>query len=216
MNTRCGRIWCLRCRRYSAAIQRPPPGDRGARRAHTVLARWRFVSRGSVGRPGCATARGAPPGSPVGYRWKSPRRAPAGAYSRHRASSRRRAAGALSFRAPGRGAARALSEGAEGVWVGTRLVASQEAYAAQEYKRRLVESTDGDTVIQRIFGPEWPGQPQRVLRNRVVAEWAGREGQIPSPPPPPATIGTTLLFDQQYVMPRFSARCRAHPRRPLN
>jgi NAD(P)H-dependent flavin oxidoreductase YrpB (nitropropane dioxygenase family) len=107
--------------------------------------------------------------------------------------------------ADGRGAARALAAGAEGVWVGTRLVASREAYAAAEYKRRLVQATDGDTVIQRIFGPEWPGQPQRVLRNRVVAEWAGREAQIPNPPPPPAQIGTTSLFGQTYPMPKFSA-----------
>jgi NAD(P)H-dependent flavin oxidoreductase YrpB (nitropropane dioxygenase family) len=109
-------------------------------------------------------------------------------------------AGAISN---GEGAARAFQQGAEGVWVGTRLVASREAFAAQEYKQRLVDATAGDSVIQTIFGPEWPGQPQRVLRNRVVAQWAGR--QLPVPPPPPATIGSTQLLGQTYVMPKFSA-----------
>jgi NAD(P)H-dependent flavin oxidoreductase YrpB (nitropropane dioxygenase family) len=107
--------------------------------------------------------------------------------------------------ADGQTAARAFEQGAEGVWVGTRLVASREAFAAAEYKQRLVDAIPGDTAVQRIFGPEWPGVPQRALRNRVVAQWSGREDEIPSPPPPPATIGTTVLFGQTYVMPKFSA-----------
>jgi len=60
-----------------------------------------------------------------------------------------------------------------------------------------------------MFGPEYPDRPYRVLRNRVVNEWAGREDQIPNPPPPPATIGNTVLFPltlpQPYTMPKFSA-----------
>ena len=104
---------------------------------------------------------------------------------------------------------RALAHGADGVWVGTRLVASTEAYAHQEYKRRIVSATGASTVITTMFGPEYPDRPYRVLRNRVVNEWAGRESQIPNPPPPPATIGTTVLFPltfpQPYTMPKFSA-----------
>jgi enoyl-[acyl-carrier protein] reductase II len=104
---------------------------------------------------------------------------------------------------------RALAHGAEGVWVGTRLVASMEAYAHQEYKRRIVSATGAATVTTTMFGPEYPDRPYRVLRNRVVNEWAGREAQIPNPPPPPATIGSTVLFPltfpQPYTMPKFSA-----------
>ncbi|WP_437807268.1 NAD(P)H-dependent flavin oxidoreductase [Sorangium sp. So ce1078] len=111
--------------------------------------------------------------------------------------------------ADGAGVVKALWYGADGVVVGTRLVASTEAYAHPDYKARLVAAGAGATAIQTFFGPEWPGQRQRVLRNRVVRRWAGRESLIPSPPPAPATIGTTVLFpgvlDVPYEMPKFSA-----------
>jgi enoyl-[acyl-carrier protein] reductase II len=111
--------------------------------------------------------------------------------------------------ADGATAARALSQGADGVWVGTRMVASVEAYAHPGYKQRLVEGGEDDSRFTTLFGPEWSGQRQRVLRNRVVHEWAGREERRSTPPLPPATIGTTVLFpgvaNVPYVMPKFSA-----------
>ena len=111
--------------------------------------------------------------------------------------------------ADGASVVRALAHGADGVWVGTRLVASTEAYAHEEYKRRILEATGSSSVITTMFGPEYPDRPYRVLRNRVVNEWAGCEDQIPNPPPPPATIGNTVLFPftfpQPYTMPKFSA-----------
>ncbi|XYH93908.1 nitronate monooxygenase [Sorangium sp. So ce1128] len=111
--------------------------------------------------------------------------------------------------ADGASVVKALWYGADGVVVGTRLVASTEAYAHPDYKARVVQAGDNSTAVQTFFGPEWPNQRQRVLRNRVVRRWAGNETTIPSPPPPPATIGTTVLFpgvlDVPYVMPKFSA-----------
>jgi NAD(P)H-dependent flavin oxidoreductase YrpB (nitropropane dioxygenase family) len=111
--------------------------------------------------------------------------------------------------ATGADVVQALAHGAEGVWVGTRLVASEEAYAHAEYKRRLTQARKQGTVITTMFGPELPDRPYRVLRNRVVNQWAGREDQIPDPPLPPAEIGQTVLFPQTfrvpYTMPKFSA-----------
>jgi NAD(P)H-dependent flavin oxidoreductase YrpB (nitropropane dioxygenase family) len=137
--------------------------------------------------------------------------------------------------ADGQGVFRALAGGAQGVWVGTRLVASTEAHAHAQYKARLVAAEDNATVTTTMFGPEYPGRPYRVLRNRVVNEFAGLEraprptsrssapqggmskvaephllmDTIPDPPPPPAVIGKTLLFPltfrQPYEMPKFSA-----------
>lgn len=113
--------------------------------------------------------------------------------------------------ADGQAAAAALAHGADGVWVGTRLVASMEANAHDEYKRRIVKSSGRSTAHTTLFGPEWPGQRIHVLRNRVVTEWAGREDQIPHPPPPPAVIGHTTLMPNSapggipYDMPKFSA-----------
>jgi enoyl-[acyl-carrier protein] reductase II len=103
----------------------------------------------------------------------------------------------------------ALAAGADGVWVGSRLVASQEAYAHAEYKARLVDAGQASTVTTTMFGPEYPDRPYRVLRNRIVDEFAGRESSIPNPPPPPLVIGTTVLSPrtqrQAYTMPKFSA-----------
>jgi NAD(P)H-dependent flavin oxidoreductase YrpB (nitropropane dioxygenase family) len=111
--------------------------------------------------------------------------------------------------ADGQAVVDALALGAEGVWVGTRLVASTEAHAHEEYKRRIVKAAGNSTATTTMFGPEYPNRPYRVLRNRVVKEFAGREAEIPSPPPPPEVIGTTLLFPltlrQPFTMTKFSA-----------
>lgn len=107
--------------------------------------------------------------------------------------------------ADGRGVAAALALGAEGVWVGTRLVASDEAYAHEEYKRRVVAARESDITRTRIFGPEWPDAPMRVIRNRVVLDWEGNDSKTPPQPDPPVSIGTTMLGGREYRMPKFAA-----------
>jgi enoyl-[acyl-carrier protein] reductase II len=107
--------------------------------------------------------------------------------------------------ADGRGVAAALALGAEAVCVGTRLVASREAFAHEEYKRRVVAATVDDITRTSLFGPEWPDQPMKVIRNRVVREWAGQDNKTPPPPESPTPIGETVLFGDKYPMPKFSA-----------
>jgi NAD(P)H-dependent flavin oxidoreductase YrpB (nitropropane dioxygenase family) len=81
----------------------------------------------------------------------------------------------------GRQVAAALCLGADGVWVGTRLVASREAHVHPEHHRRLLSATGEDTVRSAIFGPEWPDfNPMRLQRNRVVSEWQDRLDQVPT------------------------------------
>jgi enoyl-[acyl-carrier protein] reductase II len=107
--------------------------------------------------------------------------------------------------ADGRGMSAALCLGAAGVCVGTRLVATIESNAHEEYKRRIVEATEEDLARTCIFGPEWPDAPMRVIRNRVVREWAGNDTKTPPQPDPPVFIGETVLGNQHYAMPKFSA-----------
>ena len=107
--------------------------------------------------------------------------------------------------ADGRGVAAALALGADGVCVGTRLVASAEAYAHAEYKNRIVAAEVADVTRTHLFGPEWPDQPMKVIRNRVVSEWTGRDTKTPPSPNPPQSIGSTLLSGQEYLLPKFSA-----------
>ena len=51
----------------------------------------------------------------------------------------------------GRGLAAALSLGADGVWVGTRFIATPEAWGTPGYKERLLEMHEDDTVVTRAF-----------------------------------------------------------------
>jgi NAD(P)H-dependent flavin oxidoreductase YrpB (nitropropane dioxygenase family) len=62
----------------------------------------------------------------------------------------------------GRGLMAALSLGAEGIEMGTRFIATKECVHANEvYKRRLIESTESDTVvIKRTIGA-----PARAIAN---------------------------------------------------
>src|SRR5262249_58404021 len=87
--------------------------------------------------------------------------------------------------AGGGGVGAALGLGADAVGVGTRLLASAEAYVHPGYQQRLLASGCDDVTRTSIFGPEWPNEPMKVLRNRVVGEWRGG-GDPPPPPPQPA------------------------------
>jgi NAD(P)H-dependent flavin oxidoreductase YrpB (nitropropane dioxygenase family) len=93
-------------------------------------------------------------------------------------------------------AAAALCAGADGVWVGTALVAAAEANAHPEYKRRLIESP-GRTLRSTAFGPEWPDQPYRLLATPAVlsAERRGADVQEHGP------IGRTRLFPHSANVP---------------
>jgi len=74
----------------------------------------------------------------------------------------------------GRGLAAALSFGAQGVWMGTRFIASHEARAAERYKKRITEIREEDTVVSRCYS----GKPMRVIRNPYVEDWERRPAEI--------------------------------------
>ncbi len=108
--------------------------------------------------------------------------------------------------ADGRQVAAALALGADGVWVGTRLVASAEANAHPEYKRRLVEADGTDTRLTSLFGPEMPWfNPMRVLANRVVRECGERATAAPASGSEQPEIGRTSLLGHDLVLRRFSS-----------
>jgi enoyl-[acyl-carrier protein] reductase II len=74
----------------------------------------------------------------------------------------------------GRGLAAALALGAQGVWMGTRFIASKEAHAGELYKQVILDSSETDTIVTRCYS----GKPMRVYRNDYVAEWETRPDQI--------------------------------------
>ena len=105
----------------------------------------------------------------------------------------------------GRQVAAALCLGADGVWVGTRLVASAEANVHPEHHRRLIASSGEGTVFTSIFGPEWPElNPMRVQRDRVVAEWNDRADQVPAVRDSLEQVGTTVFQGEEMVLRKFN------------
>lgn len=72
--------------------------------------------------------------------------------------------------ADGRGVAAALALGADAAWIGTRFLASREANAHGEYKRRVVEAGEGDTVINTVFSPSGRAATVRMLRTRPASD----------------------------------------------
>ena len=84
--------------------------------------------------------------------------------------------------ADGRGLAAALALGADGVLLGTRFLASDEAPIAKGFKQAIVESDGHDTLVTEIpdvaNGQVWPGAYVRVRRNRFIEEWVGRENEL--------------------------------------
>src|SRR5207247_1700404 len=71
----------------------------------------------------------------------------------------------------GAGLARALRLGAQAVSLGTRFVASDEAWLHPAYKQRVVEATAEDTVLNELYDLWWPDAPGRTLRNKTLEEW---------------------------------------------
>lgn len=85
--------------------------------------------------------------------------------------------------ADGRGLAAALMLGADGVLVGTRLWASQEALVPERHHGAILE-TDGDGTLRTTL-PDiarelpWPrGFTARIRRNAFTERWHGREEEL--------------------------------------
>jgi enoyl-[acyl-carrier protein] reductase II len=63
--------------------------------------------------------------------------------------------------ADGRGLVAALSFGAQGVWMGTRFIASREARAHDDYKQKIAQTDSSGTVVTRAHS----GKTCRLIRN---------------------------------------------------
>lgn len=76
--------------------------------------------------------------------------------------------------ATGRQIAAALVSGAQGVWVGTRFLATAESRAEEKFKEAVVEAGYDETIRSRLFD----GLPVRQLRNRFTDVWDGYENEM--------------------------------------
>ena len=80
--------------------------------------------------------------------------------------------------ADGRGLAAVLTLGAQGVWVGTRLLAARESDAHGAYRERVLAARETDTVLSEVFDGGWPRAPHRCLVNDTLEVWR-RAGEPP-------------------------------------
>jgi NAD(P)H-dependent flavin oxidoreductase YrpB (nitropropane dioxygenase family) len=82
----------------------------------------------------------------------------------------------------GAGLAAALALGADGLLLGTRFLATDEAPAEPAYKNAIVDSDGSDTIMttlsDSLSGRDWPGAWVRLLRTPFVLEWLGREPEL--------------------------------------
>jgi enoyl-[acyl-carrier protein] reductase II len=85
------------------------------------------------------------------------------------------AAGGIS---DGRGLAAALTLGADGIWVGTRFIATPEAHTVPGYKDALLGLGEDGTVVTRAY----TGKTCRVVRNSYT-EAFDQAGGTPEPFP---------------------------------
>jgi enoyl-[acyl-carrier protein] reductase II len=85
----------------------------------------------------------------------------------------------------GRGLAAALALGADGVWVGTRFIATPEARAVSGYKDALVAAREDATVVSKAYS----GKTMRVLRNDYTAYFEEHPDELQ---PFPAQLGRSI------------------------
>jgi len=74
----------------------------------------------------------------------------------------------------GRGLAAALALGADGVWVGTRFIATPEARSVAGYKDALLRGAEDCTVISRAYS----GKTMRVVRNEYTAYFEDHAAEL--------------------------------------
>jgi enoyl-[acyl-carrier protein] reductase II len=85
----------------------------------------------------------------------------------------------------GRGLAAALALGADGIWVGTRFIATPEARAVSGYKEALLGAGEDDTTVSRAYS----GKTMRVLANRYTEFFDAHADELQ---PFPAQLGRSI------------------------
>jgi nitronate monooxygenase len=107
--------------------------------------------------------------------------------------------------ADARGLVAALALGAQGVVLGTRLLATPEARAHPAYKQHVVDAREDDTVRTILFGHGWPNAPHRTLRTPFVRQWLAEEARGSEERADEPVVGELRLAGQTVPLPRFAS-----------
>ena len=85
--------------------------------------------------------------------------------------------------ADGRAIAAALMLGAEGVWIGTRFLATHECGVSDAHKAAVIDATTDDTILTDVYdiarGTPWPhGVSGRAIRDAFADRWHGHDDEL--------------------------------------
>jgi len=67
-----------------------------------------------------------------------------------------------------------LTQGAQGVWIGTRFIGTEESSVGPNYKQSIVDAGYDETIRSLLFD----GLYVRQLRNRFTQVWEGHEDEL--------------------------------------
>lgn len=105
--------------------------------------------------------------------------------------------------ADARGFVAALALGAQAAMLGTRLIATTEAYAHPMYKQKILRASESETVRTTLFGFGWRHAPHRTLRTPFVERWLAEETRGSEERPDEPRIGETKIGGQPMPLLRF-------------
>lgn len=91
--------------------------------------------------------------------------------------------------ADGRGVAAAFMLGAQGAWVGSAFLASEEAGIEPGQKQAIVDATEEGTVVSRAV----TGKPARIIRSKWTDLWADDLEREPLPMPYQSQISRPVM-----------------------
>lgn len=106
----------------------------------------------------------------------------------------------------GRGVAAAMMLGAEGAWIGTRFLASEEAGILDFQKNAIVEGNEEGTVVTRSV----TGKPARLIKNKWAEAFAMADKE-PLPMPFQSLVSGPVLAaaaaaNRQDITPGFAGQ----------
>ena len=85
--------------------------------------------------------------------------------------------------ADGRAIAAALMLGAEGVWIGTRFLATHECGVSDAHKAAVIDATTDDTILTDVYdiarSTPWPDDVSgRAIRDTFAERWHGNDEEL--------------------------------------
>ena len=96
--------------------------------------------------------------------------------------------------------------GAQGAWIGSAFLATDEAGIEQFQKESIIESGDADTVVSRSL----TGKPARMIRNKWADAWVAA-GKEPLPMPYRSMVSGPVMASgikaaRKDIMPGFAGQ----------